>query len=632
MERKLAAILSADVEGYSRLMGEDDEATIRTLTAYQAMMTALVEQHHGRVVDSPGDNLLAEFASAVNAVQGAVAIQKELKTRNAELPPNRQMQYRIGINLGDVVSEAGRLYGEGVNVAARLEALADAGGICISGKVFNEVKTKLQLSYASLGAQSVKNIAEPVPVYKVQMESDGTAPPISLESPAPSRAPERTRSRRWPLAALAIIMALAVGAGVLMNRYLSPYQPSPEPAEEPPALPLPDKPSIAVLPFTNMSGDPEQEYFSDGLTDTLITDLSKLSELFVIARHSVFTYKGQAINPSQVSRELGVRYVMEGSVQRAKNRVRINAQLIDATTGGHVWAERYDRELQGIFTLQDEITGKILLALQILLSSEEQARFQRAPTDNLEAYDTFLRALALARGATRKAHEQARQLLTQAIQQDPSYAAAYAQLGYLHWAAMATGWDPDPRHMDKAAEFSSKALALEDSLPWAYITLGQLALWRDKQHAQAVAAFDTAIHLDPNFASAHLEYGHVLTYAGKPEQAIESVKKAMRLDPHYPPVWGWFLARAYTLVGRYDEARPLLQRVVTLSPDFLPAYADLAVIAIRSGQLPEARAAAAAIKRINPDASLEGWRQSLPYKDPAVLDRVLVDLGKAGLE
>ena len=290
MERKLAAILSADVQGYSRLMGDDEEATIRTLTTYREVMSSLIQQHRGRVVDSPGDNLLAEFASAVDAVQGAVAIQTELKTRNAELPDSRQMRYRIGINVGDVVVEGERIYGDGVNIAARIESLAEGGGISVSANVHEQVKNKLALTFTSQGEQSVKNIADPVRVYKVELEAESASSALSLEQPT--------------------------------------------------ELPLPDKPSIAVLPFTNMSNDPEQEYFSDGMTDDIITDLSKISGLFVIARNSTFTYKGQAVDIGEVGRRLGVRHVLEGSVRKTGNRVRINVQLIDAPTAGHVWAER----------------------------------------------------------------------------------------------------------------------------------------------------------------------------------------------------------------------------------------------------------------------------------------------------
>src|SRR5215510_12889456 len=378
MERKLAAILSADVKGYSRLMGDDELATVRTLTAYREVITNLIQTHRGRVVDSPGDNILAEFASVVDAVQCAMEIQREITARNAELSPHRQMAFRIGINVGDVLTEDGRLYGDGVNIAARVEGLADAGGICLSEAAYTQVKNKLALDYEYIGEQQVKNIAEPVRVYRVQLTPKAVVPTTSTEEGA--------------------------------------------------TLALPDRPSIAVLPFTNMSGDSEQEYFSDGITEDLITDLSKLSGLFVIARNSVFTYKGTAVDVGEVSRKLGVRYLVEGSVRKAGNRVRINAQLVNATTGGHLWAERYDRELQDIFALQDEVTQKIVFALKVTLTPEEQVRFRQAPTNNLEAYDSFLRGQAYFWCLTREANVQARQLFKRAIELDPQYAGAYAAL------------------------------------------------------------------------------------------------------------------------------------------------------------------------------------------------------------
>jgi adenylate cyclase len=339
--RKLAAILSADVQGYSRLMGKDEVATIRTLSAYREVMSSLIRQYRGRVVDAPGDNLLAQFASVVDAVQCAVETQRQLKARNATLLPERKMEFRIGITLGEVIVEGERIYGDGVNIAARLESLAAAGGICIAGIVYNQVETKLNflnLAYEYLGEQTVKNIAKPVPVYRLQLEPEQSSPTV--------RGRDEVRS---------------------------------------PFLALPDKPSIAVLPFANMSGDLEQEYFSDGLTEDLITDLSKLSGLFVSSRNSVCLYKGKAVKPEQVSKELGVRYMVEGSVRKAGSRVRIAAQLIDATTGYHLWAERYDRELQDIFALQDEVTQKIVAALEVKLTEGEQGCFGRTPTDNLAA-------------------------------------------------------------------------------------------------------------------------------------------------------------------------------------------------------------------------------------------------------
>src|SRR5262245_33183753 len=365
MERKLTAILSADVKGYSRLMGEDEEATIRTLTAYREVMATLIAQHRGRVVDSPGDNLLTEFASAVDAVRGAVEIQRELRSKNAALPPERRMEFRIGINVGDVVVEGERLYGDGVNIAARLEALAEGGGICIAGTVYDQVENKLSLDYEYVGEQMVKNIAKPVRVYRVRLE----------------------------------VEALTTEPG--KDKVTSPGS---TPASSPP-----DKPSIIVLPFINMSNDPEQEYFSDGITEDITTDLSRISSLFVISRNSAFTYKGKAAKARDISREMGVRYILEGSVRKAGERVRITAQLIDAVADHHLWAERYDRSLTDIFALQDEIVQKIVTTLKLQLTLQEQGWIMRKYTDNLEAYDAFLRGVEYFWRDTKEAVAQARQ-------------------------------------------------------------------------------------------------------------------------------------------------------------------------------------------------------------------------------
>lgn len=405
VERKLAAIFSADVKGYSRLMGDNEEATICTLTAYREVIVNHVRQHRGRVIDSPGDNLLAEFASAVDAVRSAAEIQRRLKDNNAELPDHRKMEFRIGINVGDVVVEGERIYGDGVNIAARLEALAEGGGICISGTVYDQVENKLNLGYTDLGQHRLKNISRPVRVYQIKLDTE-------LDPEAAS--------------------------------YAAPSVQESVSAEEPKAPTLPDKPSIAVLPFVNLSHDPEQEYFSDGMTEDLITDLSKLAGLFVISRNSVFGYKGQAIKPENVSRELGVRYVLEGSVRKAGNRVRITAQLIDATSDYHLWAERYDRELQDIFELQDEVTQKIVSALAVQLTAGEQRRLRRPPTENVQAYDYFLRGRECYFYRTKEANLQARQMFEQAIQLDPQFATAYAYLGRTHLTELAFQWSQDP--------------------------------------------------------------------------------------------------------------------------------------------------------------------------------------------
>ncbi len=571
MQRKLTAIFIADVRGYSRLMGEDEEATIRTLTVYREVMATLIQKHWGRVVDSPGDNLLAEFASVVDAVRCAVEIQEELKARNAGLPENRRMEFRIGINLGDVIVEGERIYGDGVNIAARVEGLAEGGGICISGTVYDQVKNKVALGYEYLGEQAVKNIADPVRVYRARMDPDAAA--------------------------------ASLGG----------------------ALDLPDKPSLAVLPFVNMSGDPEQEYFSDGLTEDLITDLSKISGVFVIARNSVFTYKGKAVKVEDVGRELGVRNVLEGSVRKAGDRVRITAQLVDAKTGGHLWAERYDRDLRDIFALQDEVTQKIVAALAVKLTGDEQERLVRQYTDNLEAYDYTLRGMEYFSRATKEANAQARQMFEKAIDLDPEYALAYCRLGLTHLMEWAFGWTQDPQSLEQAFELAQRAIALDDSLPEAHSVLGDVYLWK-KQHEQAIAELEKTIALDPNDADGLTDLGSILTWAGRPEEAIGLIKKAMRFNPHYPAYYLFHLGHACFLTGEYEEAIAALKRVLNRNPDFVPAHFYLAASYSELGQEEEARTHVTEL----PEGSLEETGQRLPYKDHGVLERLFGALRKVG--
>jgi adenylate cyclase len=593
MERKLTAILSADVAGYSRLMGEDEEATIRTLTAYREVMTALIQHYRGRVVDSPGDNLLAEFASVVHAVRCAVEIQRELQGRNAELPEQRRMEFRIGINVGDVVVEGERLYGDGVNIAARLESLAEPEGICISGTVHDHVETKLPLTYEYLGEQVVKNIAKPVRVWRVQLEPQNSA--------------------------------MVKGKGEV---------PSPLPPSAPRVLSLPDKPSIAVLPFVNMSSDPEQAYFSDGITEDLITDLSRASGLFVIARQSVFTYKGKAVKVEDISKELGVRYVLEGSVRKADNRIRITAQLVDATTGHPLWAERYDRPLQDVFVLQDEIRQKIVTTLKLQLRLSEQGIVVRGrTTDSLEAYDAYLRGQEYYRRLTPEANIQARRLYEQAIALDPQYAEAYSVLGWTHFAEWIMQWSQDPaQSLDRAFDLAQRAVVLDDSLPMAHRILGIVSLWRNKQHDHAIAEAERAITLDPNDADAYASLGWILSLSGRPEEAIGLVEKALRLNPHDRFFYSYYLGLAYRLTGQNEEALVALKRSLTGNPNFWPPHLFLALVYSELGREEEARTETAEVLRISPHVSLEVLRQRYPVKDPADLERFLDSLRKAGLK
>ncbi|MBW1771120.1 MAG: adenylate/guanylate cyclase domain-containing protein [Deltaproteobacteria bacterium] len=460
-KRKLTAILSADVKGYSRLMGEDDEATVRTITAYREVITKVVQKHRGRVVDSPGDNILAEFASVIDAVSSAAEIQEELRVRNAELPEDRKMEFRIGINLGDVIHEEDRIYGDGVNVAARVESLAEAGGICVSGTVFDQIESKLPLGYEYLGEQSVKNISKPVRVYKALMDPDAVGKVIGEK---------RAEPRRGQRAALAVVTALLlIVASLLIWRVAFP--PLEVASVERMAFPLPDKPSIAVLPFDNLSGDSSQDYFSDGITENVITALSNISNLFVIARNSTFTYKGKPVKVQQVAEDLGVHYVLEGSIQRSGDHVRITAQLNDALTGHHLWAENYDRKFEDIFALQDDITEQVAIALEVKLTEGEQARIRRRHTDNPEAYEYFLRGLEVGRRFTKEDNAEARSLYEKAIALDPNYAHAWQEIGRLHYRDARFGWTDTPaQSLELAEEFAQKTLAMDDSDAVAYAT------------------------------------------------------------------------------------------------------------------------------------------------------------------
>ncbi|MBI3757430.1 MAG: adenylate/guanylate cyclase domain-containing protein [Deltaproteobacteria bacterium] len=582
VERKLAAILHADVKGYSRLMGEDDVGTLRMLTAYREVTDALIQRHRGRIVGTAGDSILAEFASAVDAVQCAVDIQQALKTKNADLPSERRMEFRIGINVGDVIVEGPQIYGDGVNIAARLEALAEGGGICLSGTVYDQVENKLALGYEFLGEQVVKNIAKPVRVYRV------------IEPEAIAAAQVRSK-----------------GTSLL--------------------LPLPDKPSIVVLPFVNMSNDPEQEYFSDGITEDVTTDLSKISSLFVISRNSAFTYKGKAAKVRDISREMGVRYVLEGSVRKAGGRVRITAQLIDATTDHHLWAERYDRPLTDIFALQDEIVQKIVTTLKLQLTVSEQGWLISRSTDNLEAYDYYLRAIAQVYRFSQEGNVQARQFFEQALTVDPQYAEAYALLSWTYWLGVFFQWSRDPQDLERAFELAQKAVALQDSSPSAHVILGYCYLMK-REYERAIAEGERGLALDPNRDLGYVGLANIMIFSGQPEKAIGLVERAMRLNPLYPPHYSNILGFAYLLAGRYEEAVSALRQALIRYPSLLPARLNLTVAYIALGREEDARVEAAEALQLNPRFSVEGLLQSAPSKDQVVVERYAAALRKAGLK
>jgi len=616
-KRKLTAILSADVEGYSRLMGEDEDATIRTLTSYRELMSTLIQKHRGRVVDSPGDNLLAEFLSVVDAVRCAVEIQEELRVRNAELPENRRMHFRIGINLGDVVQEEERIYGDGINIAARVEGLAEGGGICISGTVYDSIKNKLSLSYEPLGEHTVKNIKEPVRVYRMRVGPEAAVKP---------------RPRHWHKATLAAVAVLVVAAGALAiwNFYFRP--PPIEPASvEKMAFPLPDKPSIAVLPFVNMSGDPEQEYFSDGLTEEIITALSKTPQMFVIARNSTFSYKGKQVKVQQVAEELGIRYVLEGSVRKSEDRLRITAQLIDAITGRHLWAERYDRDLKDIFALQDEITLKILNALRVKLTDGTYASLTEKGTNNLEAYLKLLQAREYGMRRTKEGNAMQRKLSEEVITMDPDYPMAYLSLSATHLMDLIYGTSKSPiQSLRLAEELVQKAITLDNDSAWGHAYLGRIYLTK-RQYEKAITQGERALSLDPNSDFALAALAFTLRNVGRHEEAIAMFKKAIRLNPIPPP---WYLSScgsSHHILGQYQEAIVAFKKALPRSPENLFAHLGLAATYSALGREKDAHAEAEEILRIDPKFTLEAFAKGILFKNQADIDRTIKALRKAGL-
>jgi len=624
--RKLAAILSADAAGYSRLMGEDEAGTLATLTKSRAAFAALIALHRGRLVDTAGDSVLAVFDSVVEAVNCAADVQRDLREKNEALLQALRLEFRIGVNLGDVIEQAdGTVYGDGVNVAARLQALADPGGICISGTAYDQVKQKIALDFDSLGTKSVKNIAEPVRVYRVRLPSDGDAS-------RSWRARSGTKSFPRPFLAGVVVLILGIGAvGVWKYAHQGGGTQSESTTTLASTLSIPDKPSIAVLPFVNMSDDKEQEYFSDGMTEDVITRLSQLSGLFVISRNSVFTYKGKAVRPEQVSQELGVRYMLEGSVRKAGKRVRITAQLIDATNGYHLWAEKYDGDLEDIFGLQDRITRQIVTSLAPKLTEPEQLRLGRRETDSGEAYDAFLRGYTVFHEYTPESFLKAHRLFKHAIELDPNYARAYAWLAWQQFTRWEFQWTEEPGELDRSLAAAEKAVALDDFMADAHTILGWDLVWM-RQHERGVAEGKRAVSLDPNSAMSHTFLAESLNFAGKPDEAIGYAEKAIRLDPNYPPYMSLHLGESYCHLRQYEPCISYLQDSLARNPNFLPARRWLAVAYVELGREKEARAEVAEIMRISPGASLENWRERLPYQQQATLDRFIGGLRKAGMK
>jgi adenylate cyclase len=599
VERKLTAILCADVHGYSRLMGENEEATVGTLSAYRKIIDDLIEQHHGRFVNSAGDSVLAEFPSVVNAVECAVEIQTNLMVENAGLPPERRMEFRIGVNLGDVVVDGDQIYGDGVNVAARLESLAQPGGINVSGSVHEQIGSRLPLSYEDLGEQQVKNIAKSVRVFRVLSEA-GT--------PSPRKA-QRVQKKYVRRGALSLGGLAVIAAAMVLIQHVSlkpPHTSASIPPVQSPALTLPDKPSIVVLPFTNLSGDHEQEYFSDGITDDLITDLSRLPGLFVIARTSSFTYRGKPAKLQEVGKELGVRYVLQGSVRKARGQVRITVQLADASTGAELWAERYNRPLRDVFALQDEIVRKIVTTLNLQINLAQKGIIIPRSTQNLEAYDDLLRGVEYGSSLTMDGNRKAREMTEKAIELDPKYAMAYAELGWVYWLGRVLQFSPDPNSLERASQMEQKAIALDDSVSWAHSVLAAVEVQEGK-YDQALIEARRGIALDPNSAAGYLWLAEVLNEIGRPADALVATDNGVRLDPRNAETYALERGCAYTRLERWTEAIPALKSFLGRYPDVLWANVWLAEDYYGVGDEHAAGAEAAEVERtiaLDPNSAL----------------------------
>jgi adenylate cyclase len=576
VQRRLAAILAADVVGYSRLMGEDESGTLNALNNHRAeFIHPTVAEHGGRIVKLMGDGALVEFPSVVDAVECAVAVQRGMEERNADIPDSKRITFRIGVNLGDVIIEGDDIYGDGVNVAARLEGLAQPGSICVSEKVFAEVRNKLDTGFEDLGPQEVKNIAEPVRAYRIMPD---TVPA------APSTAP----------------------------------------------LSLPDKPSIAVLPFDNMSDDPEQEYFSDGLAEDLITDISKISSLHVVSRNSSFAFKGQALNVKDIAGRLGVKNILEGSVRKMGSKLRINAQLIDATSDGHIWAERYDGDMENIFEFQDDIRDQIVSALRVSLTPTDKALTQRKPTDNVEAYDLFLRGRASYHRYTPGDLLEAKKCFEEAIEHDPKFADAYGYLSYCYFQGWASIWPGFDDNLDRANALAEKGVALDSTSAIALARLGWVQAFL-RRYDQAIPNLEKAIDLAPNNTDVLSTFAQVLNFWGNPERGLLLQEKAFGIDTVGPPNWEYQLGLSHFLLRQYDQAIAGFKRAIERAPRFFPAYMILTWAYVESDRLDDARGTAKALSEISPQSTVKWLTNLVPFRIEEYNNRFLDSLRKAGL-
>jgi TolB-like protein/Flp pilus assembly protein TadD len=573
--RRLAAILAADIAGYSELMGADEARTVRDLKDHQAVVLPLISDFGGRVIDTAGDGILAEFPSVVNTVNCAIAIQSKMAERNAAVEPERRMQFRIGINIGEVIYDQARIYGDGINVAARLEGIAEPGGICVSEDAYRQARGRVDAPLEDTGEQRLKNIAHPVRVYRTRPSS---AAPAAMAT-----------------------------------------------------LPLPTKPSIAVLPFQNMSGDPEQEYFADGVVDDIITALSKLRWLFVIARNSSFAYKGTAVDVKRFARELGVRYMLEGSVRKGGNRIRITAQLVDALTGNHIWADRYDGDLIDVFALQDEITSKVVAAIEPRLLEAEGVRSQRSSED-IGAWDMTIQANFLFWRLNKIDGEAAIKILIRAVERYPDYAPAHSMLAFMLLLSGYLGWSSAGPQTNEASRLAARAAELDDSDPWAHLALGYVAYSR-RRTDEAVEEFQCALDLNPNFAAAHGYLGWALAFDGQSEQAIAHLQEAIRMSPHDPEnaIFNGGLGAAHYLAGRFSEAIRFARKSLQQRSGFTGVHRLYVASLAQAGLLDEARAALERLKELQPDISIAWIEQYVPYT-PGPMAKFLEGMRKVGLQ
>jgi TolB-like protein/class 3 adenylate cyclase len=617
LTRKLVVILHADVVGSTVLVQQNETLAHERIQAAFQRFSETIKHHDGVAHELRGDALVAEFERASDAISAALTYQAANTEFNATLNDEIRPRMRIGISLGEVVIADNTITGAGVVLAQRLEQLAESGGVCIQGAAYETVPQRLPFEYKNLGEQQVKGFDEPVRAYAVMLIS-GEEIPVHEPTHAAVETLHQHALKSWlRFGVLGLFSLVAIALA-----WWQPWEKAPTRADA--------QPSIAVLPFQTLSDDPTQEYFSDGVTNDIITDLSKFSNLLVIASTSVFVYKEKPINIKEIGQELGVRYVLEGSIQKAGDRVRINAQLIDATTDHHIWAERYDFPLDDVFKVQDEITSTVISSLQVILTEEEQSLSAIRHTDVIEAYDLYLRGRTYLRG-TKQSHLKARQLFNKAIKLDPNFAAAYAEKSFTYFSSFIMPMSRDPKVVKGALKAAERAVELDDTLPLAYARLSW-AYFATRQHARAVTAARRAVALGPNDAEANVQLGNILNWSGKPAEGKQYIERAIRLNPLHPYYYLFYLGQSYYLLEENDKAIELMKRVVTRAPYFLPVRRHLAVLYSEKGMMKEAKAETKEVLRIFPGASLVDERARCFYRwTPDVLKRFFTGLRKSGM-